>query len=287
MNKQALCWMDGRVVPAAEAHISIYDHGLLYGDGVFEGLRFYQRRVFRLQAHLQRLQQSANAISLSLPLNLHQITGVIEQLIAAGDMNDGYLRMVVTRGAGNLGIDPRKCAAPNLFIIADELSVVNQSKRGIKLHIASTRSMPAQCLDPKIKSLNYLNHILARIEANTHGADESLMLNIHGMISEGTVDNIFIVTKGKLLTPPVSDGLLQGITRDVILQIADELDIPCGETSLTIYDVINADECFLTGTGAELIPVVQIDHHLFEAANNPMFPIIESAFLKKVKAECH
>ncbi len=289
MNPDALCWIDQQILPADQARLSVFDHGLLYGDGVFEGLRFYHRRVFRLQAHLQRLQHSANAISLTLPLDLAQIESAIHQLVDRYARPDGYLRLVVTRGTGSLGIDPQKCAQPQLFIIADCLSVVDQSDsaRGIRLLIANTRRTPAQCLDPRIKSLNYLNNILARIEANQAGMDEALMLNTEGFVSEGTADNVFILQQGELLTPPVSDGLLQGVTRDCILEVARALGIPSHEKRLTPYDLMMADECFLSGTGAELIAVGQINQQVLTPPSQPLFGKIAQAFRHMIERECH
>ncbi len=288
MNSDALCWINQQIMPASEASISVFDHGLLYGDGIFEGLRFYRRRVFRLDAHLTRLQQSAAAISLQLPLSMQEIRDAIAQLVAAYPQDDGYLRLVITRGAGSLGIDPQKCAKPNLFIIADSVSVVNHDNadNGIRLLIANTRRMPAQCLNPRIKSLNYLNNILARIEANAAGMDEALMLNTQGFVSEGTVDNLFIIRDGQLITPPVSDGLLQGITRDCILQVAAQAGIECREISLTPLDLLQADECFLSGTGAELIRVGQINQHRFVTPDQPLYPVIERAFRALIQLEC-
>ena len=288
MNSDALCWINQQIMPASEASISVFDHGLLYGDGIFEGLRFYRRRVFRLDAHLTRLRQSAAAISLQLPLSMQEIRDAIAQLVAAYPQDDGYLRLVITRGAGSLGIDPQKCAKPNLFIIADSVSVVNHDNadNGIRLLIANTRRMPAQCLNPRIKSLNYLNNILARIEANEAGMDEALMLNTLGFISEGTVDNLFIIRDGQLITPPVSDGLLQGITRDCILQVAAQAGIECREISLTPLDLLQADECFLSGTGAELIRVGQINQHRFVTPDQPLYPVIERAFRALIQLEC-
>ena len=195
MTSNALCWIDDSIIPADQASVSVFDHGLLYGDGVFEGLRFYHGTTFMLEAHLERLQQSAEAIGLVLPHTSQQITAAIESLIAAYPADSGYLRLVVTRGPGSLGIDPRSCSRPVMFIIADELRVMNVSdpSEGVGLHIARTRRLPASCLNPEIKSLNYLNNILARIEANRAGMDEALMLNLDGYVSEGSVDNIFIV----------------------------------------------------------------------------------------------
>lgn len=288
MNKNALCWINQVIKPAEEATISVFDHGLLYGDGIFEGLRFYHGKTFMLDAHLQRLESSARAIDLELPYSLLQITNAIKQLIEQYPDDTGYLRLVVTRGEGSLGIDPRKCAEPSLFIIADELSVldVSNGNQGIKLHIARTRRLPEECLDPKIKSLNYLNNILARIEANQAGMDEALMLNLDGYVSEGSVDNIFIVTHGVLKTPPLSDGLLAGVTRAVIIDVARQAGIPCEEVSLTLPDLAQAQECFLTGTGAELIPVKQIGQQLFESPEDALTPLLMQGFRKKIDEYC-
>jgi branched-chain amino acid aminotransferase len=288
MNSNALCWINQVIKPAAEAAISVFDHGLLYGDGIFEGLRFYHGKTFMLEAHLQRLELSAQAISLELPYSLRQIAVAIEQLIEQYPGDAGYLRLVVTRGEGPLGIDPRKCAEPGLFIIADELSVmdISDTSQGIKLHVAQTRRLPAECLDPKIKSLNYLNNILARIEANQAGMDEALMLNLDGFVSEGSVDNIFIITNGILKTPPLGDGLLAGVTRAVIIDVARQAGIPCEETSLTLQDLARAQECFLTGTGAELIPVKQIGQQLLEAPDIALTPVLMQGFREKIDEHC-
>lgn len=288
MNKNALCWINEAVIPAHEASISVFDHGLLYGDGVFEGLRFYHGKTFMLEAHLERLQQSAQAIGLELPYNVEDISQAIAELIAKYPEDSGYLRLVVTRGQGSLGIDPRKCSQPGMFIIADALAVMDVSDpgQGVGLHVANIRRLPARCLDPKIKSLNYLNNILARIEANQAGMDEALMLNLDGHVSEGSVDNIFIIASGILKTPPLSDGLLAGITRAVVIDVAVEIGIPCEQTSLLVSDLKQADECFLTGTGAELIPVRRIDEHEFSAPQSPLTPCIMKAFRQKIKAYC-
>jgi len=288
MNNKALCWIDQTVIPADEARISVYDHGLLYGDGVFEGLRFYHGKTFMLEAHLHRLMRSARAISLVLPFGLDVIAQAIEHLLECFDGDQGYLRLVVTRGKGSLGIDPNKCETPKLFIIADELSVLNTSDidSGIRLHIATTRRLPAECLNPEIKSLNYLNNILARIEANQAGMDEAIMLNLDGFVSEGSVDNIFIISDGILKTPPISDGLLAGITRAVIIEVARQAGIPCQQTSLTLQDLLQAQECFLTGTGAELIPVRQIGDQLIKSPADPLTPLLMKGFRDQIDRYC-
>lgn len=292
MNKKALCWMNNSIVPADQACVSVFDHGLLYGDGIFEGIRFYRGKAFMLEAHLLRLIESAEAIALVLPLTLPEIEQAIVDLIDQFDGDSGYLRLVVTRGVGNLGIDPRKCPQATMFIIADQLSVLHRDDidDGIRLHIANTRRIPVQCLDPKIKSLNYLNNILARIEANAADMDEALLLNTEGFVSEGSVDNIFIVKDGCLYTPPVSDGLLVGVTRGVILEITRELDIDCLQRSLTVDDLLAADECFLTGTGAELIRVGQIGEQVLpisqQSSQQLILPQIMQAFRHTIDRYC-
>ena len=288
MRKNALCWIDGSILAAAEARVSVFDHGLLYGDGVFEGLRFYHGKTFMLDAHLERLQQSASAIGLVLPCDLAQIGQAIADLIESYHRADGYLRLVVTRGAGSLGIDPRSCERPLLFIIADELRVmdVTDPAAGVSLHVAATRRLPAACLDPRIKSLNYLNNILARIEANRAGADEALLLNLDGCVSEGSVDNLFIVDGGRLKTPPLADGLLAGITRQVVIEVARSVGIDCDESSLLPSDLYAADECFLTGTGAELIPVRRIDAHEYALPREALTPVIMREFRRRIATEC-
>jgi branched-chain amino acid aminotransferase len=288
MNENALCWIEQTIIPARDATVSVFDHGLLYGDGVFEGLRFYNRRTFMLEAHLQRLQRSADAIGLSLPASLEQIGEAVAQLVDAYAHDNGYLRLVATRGTGNLGIDPRKCPRPNMFIIADELAVmdITDPSQGVRLHLAETRRTPAECLDPAIKSLNYLNNILARIEANRAGCDEALMLNLDGFVSEGSVDNIFIVSDGVLKTPPLTDGLLEGVTRAVIIDVARAAGIRCEQASLRVDDLKQADECFLTGTGAELIPVREIDGQPLAPAPRPLLPTIAQGFRDSIAQYC-
>ena len=288
MNENALCWINQTIKPARDATVSVFDHGLLYGDGVFEGLRFYNSKTFMLEAHLQRLMDSAAGIGLQIPYSSEQIALAIEQLVKAYPGDSGYLRLVVTRGEGSLGIDPRKCARPNLFIIADELAVmdVTDPTKGVRLHIAQTRRTPAQCLDPQVKSLNYLNNIMARMEANRVGCDEALMLNMDGYVSEGSVDNVFIIVDGILKTPPLEDGMLAGITRAVVIDVSARAGIPCEQVSLRVGDLLAADECFLTGTGAELIPVRQIDDQLLPVVQTPRLPVIMQGFKNSIAEYC-
>lgn len=284
VRSQAVCWINGRIVPAAEATVPVMDHGLLYGDGVFEGIRFYHRRVFRLMEHLERLEASATAIGLALPMGLDAIARAVEETVAAFTGDDGYLRLVVTRGAGRLGIDPRGCHTPGLFIIADHLSMAGKEarERGARVIVASTRKPPLDGLDPRIKSLNYLTHILARMEANHAGVDEALLLNRDGRVAEGAAQNVFTVKGGELLTPPTVDGALAGVTRQVVLELAAEAGIPARETSLTPYDLHTADECFLTGTGTELLPVSQVDGRRVRHCPGPVYRELEARFKRRV-----
>ncbi len=287
MSSQAVCWIGGEIVPAAQARVSVLDHGLLYGDGVFEGIRVYGGRPFALAAHLRRLSDSARAIALSLPCPLAQLAKIVEATVAAYGEPDAYVRVVVTRGPGALGIDPASCKEPELFVIAGRLDWLDEQtrRRGIRAIIAATRRLPADGLDPRIKSLNYLNHVLARIEANHAGVEEALMLSRHGLLAEGTADNVFVARDGVLLTPPCSDGALAGITRGAVLRVAQEAGIDTREVSLAAYDVYTADECFLTGTGAELIPVREVDGRALGACPGPVFEQIAEGFRRLVMQE--
>lgn len=284
MQQQAVCWLNGHMVPLNEAKISVFDHGLLYGDGVFEGIRFYRRKPFMLPDHLERLFDSARALALALPFTAEQITDAIEETIAAFSLDEGYLRVVVTRGEGALGIDPKNCSQPSIFVVADKLNMVSEAIRqcGARAIIASTRRLPPDGLDPRIKSLNYLNHILARIEANHAGADEAILLNASGRVAEGTADNVFIVRWGKLLTPPPIEGALTGITREVVMELAREADIEVVEMALAPYDLYTADECFLTGTGAELIPVAEVDGRKMKSCPGETYRELEARFRHRV-----
>jgi len=265
---------------ATQASVSVYDHGLLYGDGVFEGIRFYHGSAFYLQQHLQRLFDSAKFCALDIPYHLNELQSAVADTITASQLHDGYLRLVVTRGAGGLGIDPTRCVKPNVFIIADQIHIANADARaqGVSVIVAHTRRLPLDGLDPRVKSLNYLNHILAKIEANHAGASEAIMLNQQGHVSEGSADNVFVVKNGKLYTPPVSDGALDGVTRGVVLQLAQRLGIESCERSLGVYDLYVADECFLSGTAVELLPVREIDQRPISACPGPVFSALRHAF---------
>lgn len=280
-------WLNGRLVPAGEAVLPLNDHGLLYGDGVFEGIRFYHGRPFRLDAHLERLQLSARALSLSLPWQPHTLRNAVHETVAAFAAPYGYLRMVVTRGCGSLGLDPGHCAQPNLFLIADRMTLTPEATRraGLRLITASTRRPGPATLDPRIKSLNYLNNILAKLEARNAGADEALLLNDRGYVVEGTAENIFVVRQGRLYTPPVSDGALDGITRGAILTLCAGLGLEVMERSLTPYDVLTADECFLCGTGAELMPVSSVDGRTLGHCPGPLTERVFHAFRELIDNE--
>jgi len=254
-------YLDGKFVDQADAKVSVFDHGLLYGDGIFEGIRLYQGNIFRLDEHLERLEYSAKALLLKMPLSRQEVAEATCETCRQNNLTDGYIRLVVTRGVGDLGLSPWLCPTPSIFIIADKIALypAEHYTTGLSIVTVPTRRMSAAALSPAVKSLNYLNNILAKIEARQAGALEAIMLNDQGYVAECTGDNIFIVHKGEILTPAASQGALKGITRDTIFDIAKEIGVPIREVDLTRYDVWCADECFLTGTGAEVIPVVKLD----------------------------
>ncbi len=254
-------YINGKLYSKEDAKISVYDHGLLYGDGVFEGIRSYGGKVFRLEAHLDRLWNSAKAILLDIPLSKEAMAQAIKDTLAVNNIKDGYIRVVVTRGVGSLGLDPDRCSEPQVIIITDYISLYPNElyEQGLEIVTVSTlRNHPA-ALNPRIKSLNYLNNILAKIEGAQAGCIEALMLNCRGEVAECTGDNIFIVRKGRLLTPPNEACILEGITREVVIDLARQAGIEVLEVTLTKHDVYIADECFLTGTAAEVVPVVMVD----------------------------
>jgi len=254
-------WLDGVLVDESEAKISVFDHGLLYGDGVFEGIRFYNGRVFRLDEHIRRLFDSARAINLKMAWTSEEVVSAICETIKINGLKDGYVRLVVTRGVGGLGLDPNRCLSPSMFVIASKIKLYPEENYvdGLSLVTCATRRPTPGSLSPQVKSLNYLNNVMAKIEALQAGAMEGVMLNEQGFVAECTGDNIFIVRDGAIYTPPVSDGALDGITRAVIFELAETMGIPMSEKTMTRYDLYIADECFLTGTAAEVIPVVELD----------------------------
>ena len=253
--------MNDRLVDQKDAKVSVFDHGLLYGDGVFEGIRLYDGCVFKLEEHLERLESSAKAIMLELAWSRKELSDAVCATCRANDLTDGYIRLVVTRGVGSLGLSIKKCKTPQLIIIADTIQLYPEEfyEKGLKIITVPTRRCNPSALPPTIKSLNYLNNILAKIEAQHSGYHEAIMLNDQGYIAECTGDNVFVVCKGELLTPSISSGALRGITRDTVLNISEAIGIPWREVNLTRYDAWVADEVFLTGTAAEIIPIVEID----------------------------
>lgn len=254
-------YIDGKLYPKSEAKVSVFDHGLLYGDGVFEGIRSYNGLVFKLNEHLDRLYESAHTLMLDIPLTKKEMTQAVLQVLKANRLQNGYIRLVVTRGVGDLGLDPKKCKKATIIIITDNIVLYPEAlyRDGLEIiTVPTVRNLP-EALNPEIKSLNYLNNIMAKIEAGMAGYQEAILLNFQGYVAECTGDNIFIVKNGKLLTPPTYLGALKGITRSAILQIAEGEGIPAEEKIMTRHDVFNADEIFLTGTAAEIIPVVKVD----------------------------
>ncbi|KAB2661325.1 MAG: branched-chain-amino-acid transaminase [Verrucomicrobia bacterium] len=254
-------YLDGKFCEEKNAKVSVFDHGLLYGDGIFEGIRAYNGRVFRLKEHVDRLFYSAKAILLTLPLTHEQFMKATIETCRRNRLSEGYIRLVVTRGVGTLGLNPNKCKHPSVIIIADKIQLYPPEyyDKGLTIITVPTTRNLHSALNPAIKSLNYLNNILAKIEANNGGCEEAIMLNSEGYVAECTGDNLFLVKGRQLLTPPLSAGALYGITRNVGIEIARSMGLEVLEPNLTRYDVFNADECFLTGTGAEVVPVVKVD----------------------------
>jgi branched-chain amino acid aminotransferase len=254
-------FLDGKFCDERDAKISVFDHGLLYGDGIFEGIRAYNGRVFKLKEHIDRLFCSAKAILLEIPMSHSELMKATVETCRKNKLRDGYIRLLVTRGVGTLGLNPRSCKRPSLIIIADRIQLYPPEfyQRGLDIITVPTVRNLHSALNPAIKSLNYLNNILAKIEANNGGCEEAVMLNAEGFVAECTGDNLFIVKNGALFTPPLSAGALYGITRQTVIELAQAAGLKVSEPNLTRYDLFNADECFLTGTGAEIVPVVKID----------------------------
>ena len=281
-------YLDGKYVDSAEAKVSVFDHGLLYGDGIFEGIRLYDGNVYRLDEHLERLEYSAKALMLAMPWSRAELAEAVCETCRRNKLTDGYIRLVITRGPGDLGLAPWLCEKPTLFIIASKISLYPQEHydNGLSIVTVPTRRISPDMLPPTVKSLNYLNNILAKIEAKQAGALEAIMLNAQGYVAECTADNIFAIHKGEILTPAASAGALKGITRATVFDIARQLGIPMRETDLTRYDIWCADECFLTGTGAEVIPVVKLDGRVIGTGKpGPITGRVLTSFRQRVLVE--
>jgi branched-chain amino acid aminotransferase len=264
-RKELLINIDGRFVPKSKAKISVYDHGFLYGDGVFEGIRSYNGIVFKLKEHIDRLYCSANAIMLEIPLTRQKMIKAVIETLKKNNLRDAYIRLVVSRGVGDLGLDPRKCPKPTIIIIADQIKLVDEEKKknGITTIITWVKRDPVDATSHDIKTLNYMNSILGKIEANNAGVDEAICLNKEGFVCEGIAENIFIVKRGKIITPPVFSGALPGITRGVVIKIAVKLGYrPVIERHITPTELFNADEVFFTGTAAEILPVREVNRRI-------------------------
>jgi len=254
-------YIDGELLDEKDAKISVFDHGLLYGDGVFEGIRFYSGRIFRLQEHLVRLYESARAIALTIPVSIEEMAEATLKTVAANGLRDGYIRLLVTRGVGTLGLDPDRCPLPSIIIIAATIALYPKERyeQGLTLITCATRRPTPASLSPRVKSLNYLNNIMAKIEAKQAGCEEGIMLNEQGYVAECTGDNIFVVKGGKVMTPPTHSGALDGITRHAVMDLMARLGIDCREEVMTRHEIYTADEAFLTGTAAEVIAAVSLD----------------------------
>ncbi|MGI6449405.1 MAG: branched-chain-amino-acid transaminase [Desulfitobacteriia bacterium] len=283
-----IVYCDGKFVDSEEAKISIFDHGFLYGDGIFEGIRAYNGRVFKLKEHIDRFYESANSIMMKIEVSRREMMDIVLETVRRNKLTDAYIRLIVSRGVGDLGLDPRKCPKSEIFCIASNITLYPQSmyENGLEVITASTRRNRVDALNSRIKSLNYLNNILAKIEANRAGVLEALMLNEQGYVCEATGDNIFIIKDGVLITPPVYVGALKGITRDTVLALAKEEGIPAVEELFTLHDVYVADECFLTGTAAELIPVTCVDSRLInDGKPGPLFKKLLTKFRELTQIE--
>ena len=264
MEKELLIYVDGEYYPKSQAKVSVYDHGLLYGDGVFEGIRAYNGVVFRLKEHIDRLYSSARVIMLDIPLTKEEMINAVLETLRKNNLRDSYIRLVVTRGAGDLGLDPRKCKKPTVIVITDVIRLHSDDvkEKGMRALIVWVKRDPVDATSHEVKSLNYMNSIMAKIEANIGGYDEAICLDKNGYISEGVAENVFIVKNGKVITPPTSTGTLVGITRDVAMKLAQKIGYIAVECNITPTDLFTADEAFFTGTAAEIIPIVEVNKRI-------------------------
>lgn len=264
MEKELLIYIDGKFYPKSQAKVSVYDHGLLYGDGVFEGIRAYNGYVFRLQDHIERLYRFARVLMLDIPLSKQEMIGAVIETLKHNNLQDSYIRLIVTRGVGDLGLDPRKCQKPTIIIITDAIRLHDggSKEKGMRAMFVWVKRDPVDATSHEVKSLNYMNSIMAKIEANNSGCDEAICLDRSGHVSEGVAENIFIFKNGKIITPPTSTGALTGITRDIVLKLAPKLGYTILEMDITPTDVFTADEAFFTGTAAEIVPVVEVNKRI-------------------------
>ncbi len=281
-------YLNGKFVDQSKATVSVFDHGLLYGDGVFEGIRSYNGLIFKLREHIDRLYESAHTIMLRIPMTKPDMISIVKQSLRVNKLRDAYLRLVVTRGEGDLGLDPRKCAQPTVFIIADRIELYPKTlyEKGLELITVATQRNVPEALNPQIKSLNYLNNILAKIEAINAGYEEAIMLSPSGYVTECTGENIFVVKHRQLLTPPPYIGVLRGITRQTVMDLASGLKLDVREELLTRHDLFNAEEVFLTGTAAEIVPVVKIDGRVIGSGTpGPVTKKLQQGFRQLTKTE--
>lgn len=281
-------YIDGKYYPKENAKVSVYDHGLLYGDGIFEGIRAYNGRVFRLDEHLIRLYESAKSLHIEIPISLDEMRTIVLETLQRNQLSDSYIRLMVTRGVGDLGLDPRKCSKASIICITDTIKLypADAYENGLRIMTASTRKNPPDCLSPRIKSMNYLNNILAKIEAIGAGLSESLMLDKNGFLTECTSENIFLVKRGVVYTPTSVVGILEGITRSVVMELAGKEKMDVQMAFLTPHDLYTADEGFVTGTGAEILPVVEIDgRKIGDGRVGPVTKLLLKKFRELTKTE--
>lgn len=282
-----LIYIDGKFLARDAAKVSVFDHGLLYGDGVFEGIRIYSRRIFRLDAHLDRLYGSAKALALEVPLAKAEMAEVVRETVRRNRKVDGYIRLMVTRGEGDLGVDPTTCPRPTVIVIVTDIRLYPAElyEAGVKVLTSATRQVSHEAIDPRVKSLNYLKNVLAKIDAQRAGVHEAIMLNAEGFIAECTADNLFLVRRGALLTPAPQDGALEGITRGAVIELARAEAIPTAEARLTRFDLYTADEAFMTGTGAEVVPIAEADGRPIGTGSRPVTPRLRKAFQELARTE--
>ena len=283
-------WMDGKLVPKSEAVVSVYDHGLLYGDGCFEGIRAYRGRILKLKSHIARMYESASLIRLNPAFDVDEIEDAIRETLVANELEDAYIRLIFTRGVGTLGLHPFRCPTPGTIIIADKIQLYPEElyEQGMKVIVAQRPRIPIPCLDPRIKSLNYLNNILAKIEAIDAGVFEAIMLNLEGEVAECTGDNIFVIKDGRIMTPSTSTGILHGVTRRFVMrEIAPSCGYEVEESVFPLEELLNADEVFLTGTAAEVIGVTAVgDHRIGDGSVGPVTRACVAEFRRRIAEDC-